>query len=419
MELILAGDKYINEIKPFPDSNLTLLDVWSYAYGDISESSRLPMEELSIPFMALKSCSLRRDEESCFSVERFNLELENGKINLWKEIQEGLSNDFIPLCSYGTTNLELNHCTEFKRIDQSHCFTFNESSFTHLLGKTEGLNFLVNYDYPGTQLEMTKPFTIILHEPGQIPDLNNVKSKNFYVRPGRMVDLKITTIVVDSTADFNEMSLESRLCNKDFEYGEVNCLMKHISDRAEAMCGCRPWYTKSMNHGSCDTLGTICYEKSMRNRTENINEQEKCIEPCQEFKYSMVLLEDLPMTDAIVNDFKHEINGMKFGSFGEDFNNLFLRSKQLIQYRGYYGGTSNNYDKADTFLQEKLKRATLIHINFEELKAWAVTKDAKITIPDMVGNIGGTLGVFIGLSFLGLLDDLVEFFQYLHQRRQN
>jgi hypothetical protein len=47
-----------------------------------------------------------------------------------------------------------------------------------------------------------------------------------------------------------------------------------------------------------------------------------------------------------------------------------------------------------------------------------VTKDAKITIPDMIGNIGGTLGVFIGFSFLGLLDDLVEFFRNLY-RRQN
>ena len=365
--------------------------------------------KIYLPFMALKSCSLVKDKESCLLVERFNQELKNGNINLWKEIQDGLSNEFIPLCSYGATNSELSHCTAFKRIDQTHCFTFNESSFTHMLGKTEGLNFLVNYDYAGTQLEMTKPFTIILHEPNQPPDLNNIKGKNFYVRPGRMVDLKITTVIVDSTADFEAMSFESRLCNKDAEYEEVTCFMKHIRKRAEGLCGCQPWYTKSMNHKPCDTLGTICYEKSIRNRTENIIEQDKCIEPCQQFKYSVVLLEDLPMTDALLTDF----NFMKFESFGEDFNRLFLNSEKLIQYRGYHGW----YGLPATFLQEKLERATLVHINFEELKAWTVTKDAKITIPDMVGSIGGTLGVFIGFSFLGLLDDLVEFFQYLNGRR--
>ena len=66
------------------------------------------------------------------------------------------------------------------------------------------------------------------------------------------------------------------------------------------------------------------------------------------------------------------------------------------------------------FLEEKLKRATLVHLNFEELKVFTITKDAKITIPDMIGNIGGTLGVFIGFSFLGLLDDLIELFQSFH-----
>ena len=52
----------------------------------------------------------------------------------------------------------------------------------------------------------------------------------------------------------------------------------------------------------------------------------------------------------------------------------------------------------------------------EEMQVWTVTKDAKVTIPDLIGNIGGTLGVFIGFSFLGLFDNLIEFFKYLHQR---
>ena len=35
----------------------------------------------------------------------------------------------------------------------------------------------------------------------------------------------------------------------------------------------------------------------------------------------------------------------------------------------------------------------------------------------MVGNIGGTLGVFIGFSFLGVLDILVEYLQYVMKWR--
>jgi hypothetical protein len=400
------GKSYIEGIIPLSNSNLTLLDAWSYANGDLIESTNGALAYTSESIEALKSCSLAKDKKSCLLVERFNQELGYENINLWKKIQEGLSSDFIPLCSYGATNIELNHCKEFKKRDQDHCFTFNESSFAHMLGQTEGLNFLINYDFTGTIMEMRKPFTIILHEPSQEPDIKNIKGKNFFVRPGKMVDLKIDTTVVDSTADFDAMSFEKRLCNKDTGYGEVNCLMKQISSRAELKCGCRPWYIKSTNNATtCNTLGTICYKASMRNRTENLNGHNTCFVPCQEVKYSLVLLDDLPMTDAM-----QDYSFMKFESLGEDFDNLFLRPEKFIQYRGFkkFQGLATSY------LKDKLNRATLVHINFEELEVWTVTKDAKITVPDMIGNIGGTLGVFIGFSFLGLLDDLIELFQSLH-----
>ena len=402
LRLKVWARSYLEGIHPFLNSNLTLLEAWSYAYGDLFEHNTVQFTSKSIE--ALKSCSMSKDEASCHMVESINQELGKENINLWKDIYEGLSNDFIPLCSYGATNNQLFHCKAFKKIDQDRCFTFNESSFTQMLGKTEGLNFLVNYDFPGTHMDMSKPFTIILHEPNQDPDIKNIKGKNFFVRPGKMVDLKITTTVVDSTEDFDTMSFESRLCNKDTGYGEVNCLMEHISGWAESNCGCRPWYIKSMNNTpACNTLGTICYENSMKDRTENLNAQEKCFEACQQIKYGLVLLEDLPMTDAL-----QDYNFKKFESFGDDFNNLFLRPEKLIQYRGF----KPFYGVPATFLQEKLKRATLVHINFEELKVWTVTKDAKITMTDMIGNIGGTLGVFVGFSFLGFLDHLFRLFKY-------
>ena len=64
-----------------------------------------------------------------------------------------------------------------------------------------------------------------------------------------------------------------------------------------------------------------------------------------------------------------------------------------------------------------MKKTSIVRINFEENQVLAITKDAKITIPDMVGNIGGTLGVFIGFSFLGVLDVLVEYLQYIMKWR--
>ena len=46
------------------------------------------------------------------------------------------------------------------------------------------------------------------------------------------MDLKFSTTVIDSTADFDAMNFESRLCNEEIGHGEINCLMHQISDMA-------------------------------------------------------------------------------------------------------------------------------------------------------------------------------------------
>ena len=55
---------YVNGIIPFQNSNLTLLDAWSYAYGDLFES------QTSESIEALNSCSLVKDETSCLLVDK-------------------------------------------------------------------------------------------------------------------------------------------------------------------------------------------------------------------------------------------------------------------------------------------------------------------------------------------------------------
>jgi hypothetical protein len=95
--------------------------------------------------------------------------------------------------------------------------------------------------------------------------------------------------------------------------------------------------------------------------------------------------------------------GGEMFQLGKEYAN-FLQSLMLMDTK------ANDMGK-------KTQKTALIRINFDENEVWTVTKDAKITIPDMIGNIGGTLGVFIGFSFLGLLDTLIEMFQYLKRKK--
>ena len=81
-----------------------------------------------------------------------------------------------------------------------------------------------------------------------------------------------------------------------------------------------------------------------------------------------------------------------------------------------------NYDqmKADAlggFLEdqsfETYPYQSVLQINFAGPYATEITQDAKVTFADMVGSIGGTFGVFLGLSFVSLVDEMADWILWL------
>lgn len=130
-----------------------------------------------------------------------------------------------------------------------------------------------------------------------------------------------------------------------------------------------------------------------------MNLRDQCYESCKNVKYSLNLLKNS----------KIDAGNLNLKTYGMDFEKYFMKSDRLSHYVDWFHIQS-------LFVKSRLQRSSIISINFEESKALTVTKDAKITLPDMIGNIGGTLGVFIGFSFLGLLDTLIEWMQYLQEK---
>ena len=268
---------YLNEIRPFPNSSLTIMDVWSYGQG-IFENDKLSFEAHinKTAIQALSKCKyLDEANDSCLLVEKISKEIKSNQ-DIWSNVDEVLFVDFIPRCSFGTNSLELNRCTEFKKsvtkIGKKQCFTFNES-FTPKLGKTKGLNFLVNFHYLGTDSESRQGVDITLHESVAQPDIENTRGKNIEVHPGTLEIFRIATTVLDSTIDFDDMGIESRLCDRNTEYRQINCILDSIAEVAFNSCGCVPAYIGNRSNVSCDALGIICYEMLALNATENTDFQ--------------------------------------------------------------------------------------------------------------------------------------------------
>ena len=83
-------------------------------------------------------------------------------------------------------------------------------------------------------------------------------------------------------------------------------------------------------------------------------------------------------------------------------NSKFLMNQSLIKKR--LGSLSY------TDLKQNVAR---VQIFYNELKETFISEEIKTQIFDLVSNIGGTLGLFLGLSFLSLIEFFEIFFQIL------
>ena len=92
----------------------------------------------------------------------------------------------------------------------------------------------------------------------------------------------------------------------------------------------------------------------------------------------------------------------KYYTYASQSNILSPLISPLIPMAYYYG--------SDEILFNEISRSVArVVIFYDELKETRIEQNAKTKLPDLVSNIGGTLGLYIGLSFLSL----VEIFEIL------
>jgi hypothetical protein len=213
-------------------------------------------------------------------------------------------------------------------------------------------------------------------------------------------------LVTTTTADFDGMSLRKRKCKLDHEddnnepgmtYSSVNCHRVLAIKLAIKKCGCRLWFTGSGYNTTkiCDFFGSVCFKNFVRNGT-NYKDLVKCPMSCTSVKY----------TASISN----QMDAAHFKKSKSVFSlNYLLRSNVMSVISQDWA----HLKVEDDYNQERYKHLSLIKINFDDPQVIVVTKDAKVTFADKLGNIGGTLGIFLGLSVIGLVDYFIHSFKII------
>ena len=289
----------------------------------------------------------------------------------------------VPFCSFGSTNLS--NCTMFQRslasFDHKVCYTFNrdkkDAQYKEMTGleKKNGLNFAINYRMP--RLLEKEPVEIILHGSGTIPDLKNSKK----IFPGQEVVIGIQGSFTQITDGFMDLTEEQKECRSEPDYDQVACKLKKKIEIGKMSCGCVPWY---MNDTSkvCGYNESFCFDQWMKQHMIN-----NCPDACEKSKFYL----QVEIKDTEIEEESEETSlGSEWEAFISDGNPMMFPV-----------GDRWGSNKVSEYI-------SIVHVNYVDPEVEVITKDAKVTFSDQLGTIGGTLGVFIGLSLLKIIDFLLE-----------
>ena len=308
----------------------------------------------------------------------------------------------IPLCSFGDQTLK--DCFLFKpsklRFLDNVCYTFDANQIASIEPKF-GLNLVLNINnLPQIEKPTLKMF---VHEPGTSPDVYSIESSYEEIN-----DFPLTTKVgirlVDqelSTENFDEMSFEKRNCllkGEKENYTRIDCLVNLIHEFATKQCNCKPRLLKlSLDYPFCNMNGSKCFREAIIQGEKEIDET-NCPYMCESKKYKL-------------SRFKSNRNS--FFDFGGNFIDFMNHNPTNIMLNGFSSvlelpGTIDDVDYS-AYIKASSNGYSLIQIFFDYTQpATIITKDAKVTLADMVSNIGGTIGIFLGLSTISILDLIMD-----------
>ena len=188
------------------------------------------------------------------------------------------------------------------------------------------------------------------------------------------------------------------------EYSIDKCYLECRLKIVEEKCDCIPWNFPSFpNSTICSPLKNLCFEEFMSTISEEITYQDcNCLPNCNRIQY------DFELTDI-------ESVGIPYSS-GKFMEKLFDGD-----LRNYVQDPENrlwdplvSYFKFDGFLIEtgefnKIKKRmfkdwNVVNVYFKSNTVWKINYKSKISFGGVLSNAGGTLGLFLGISIISIVE---------------
>ena len=248
--------------------------------------------------------------------------------------------------------------------------------------------------------------------------------------PGYQITIKTIPQLVGATDQFKEMDVATRNCKLADEidglkmintYSKVGCEFECATNKAIEICRCLPWYLTNNFTGTpmCDSFGGHCFDEILTDEANYKKCSKWCIEDCS----------GMPMT--VVTSYV-PINLDEACKRNSYFEKHFVHSSRQYftfeVYRSLIEGDGQIPDLQTNLANGSLCRnfiSKFVALVSVESPTDSITKSAReirVTLIDQIGTVGGTLGLFTGMSILSMVEIaffLVKFLRSFFKIKQS
>ena len=194
---------------------------------------------------------------------------------------------------------------------------------------------------------------------------------NYKIR--KLVDKKLPS-PYNKCVITSDSPLYKEIVDSNITYTQEYCLTYCICKYFMKTCNCSfsPIYGNTQSNESC--LINECFS----NGFSKYNETQECAHLCP--------------SECESTDFEISLQSLQF--YPELFKNI-------------YGSLISNSSKSFNLNQEEasiLNRSFIVRVYYESLKYTETSQVSKTTVPDIISIVGGTMGLFLGLSLLSFIE---------------
>ena len=245
--------------------------------------------------------------------------------------------------------------------------------------------------------------------------------------------VSVTPQFVETSDAFNDLNPIARKCRLPHETFELKSVKKYSRTACEhecafmkavSVCKCTPWYYKNniTTVPICEMFGGHCFDKVMSTRKFYKQCNDYCLDDCNgvqlswEKSFRPIDIEKICRKGSVLHEYLMKSAKQHYSD--DHYKRLTTGDKEKIaQEFIYLDNTMRNENISDhyeTLCKEFVENyVAIITIEAPTDVITKIARDLETTFFELMGILGGELGLFTGFSMLSILECLTAIYNFI------